>query len=278
MKRIGFLAMMMVLTLPIFASADDTNPWDRQLPFESATITYTISGTEKGTETLYIKDHGKEMATYSTVVSTAGAKHDTVTITNSDWVYRFDLERKTGSKNTNPQKYMRDEFNNLSKADQEQVRKNAQDLGANMMQGMSAKVETTAEKILGYDCDKVTVMGSTVYSIHKTGIPLKSDTSMMGYSMKKEATAVKEGAPEAKAFLPPEGIVAQEDPRADAMAKSMAKQTIAMLKNPEGIKASAVNPMMHSGAQRPDEPGEAPDVSNEEMEHAMKILKGMQQK
>ena len=65
MKRIKtVLTIMAVLFLPIFAAAGNDNPWERKLPFENATINYTLSGNEKGTETLYIREYGKETATY----------------------------------------------------------------------------------------------------------------------------------------------------------------------------------------------------------------------
>jgi len=39
-----------------------------------------------------------------------------------------------------------------------------------------------------------------------------------------------------KYFVPPQGIAAVFDPEADAMARSLAKQTLATLKSPDGAK------------------------------------------
>jgi len=281
MKRIGTaLALIMVLLLPLLAKAGDANPWERKLPFESATIQYILKGSEKGTETLYIRKHGKEMATYHASKTVMGIRRNTVTIMTLDWLYNFDLEKKTGTKSVNPQKYMIEEYNKLSKAEQKQVMKNARNMGMSMTKGMNGKIEMNATKILGIDCDKATVMGSTVYSIHKTGIPLKSDTSIMGFSMKKEAVAIKKDPVDSKVFDFPAGIVPQEDPQADAMARSVAKQTIAMLKNPKGVSnGQPANPMMAPGAPANGEQGSPPPgISNEKLEQAMKILKQMQNK
>jgi hypothetical protein len=281
MKRIGIaLALMTVLLLPLLAKAGDNNPWERKLPFENATIKYMLSGSENGTEMLYIRKSGKEMATYHTAINVMGLKSNTVTIMTLDWLYNFDLEKKTGKKSANPHKYMIEEYNKLSKAEKEQVKKNARNMGTSMTKGLNGKIEMNAAKILGFDCDKATVLGTTVYSIHKTGIPLKSDTSMMGFSMKKEAMEVKQGPIDNKVFTFPEGIVPQEDPQADAMARSVAKQTIEMLKEPEGSqKGQSANPMMQPGASEGGGQGNAPSgMSNEKLEQAMKILKGMQNK
>ena len=47
MKHINtVLTIIAVLLLPLIAAAAENNPWERKLPFESATIQYTLSGTE----------------------------------------------------------------------------------------------------------------------------------------------------------------------------------------------------------------------------------------
>ena len=40
-------------------------------------------------------------------------QNDTVHIQTPDWMYTFDLVKKTGKKNVNPQKYMIEEYNKL---------------------------------------------------------------------------------------------------------------------------------------------------------------------
>jgi hypothetical protein len=283
MKQIkSFLTVMVVLFLPILAAAGDDNPWERKLPFESATIHYTLSGNETGTEILYIREYGKEKATYHKATNTMMGRtiqNDTINILTPDWIYTFDLLKKTGKKNVNPQKYMIEEYNKLSSAEKSQVMKNVQETGVTMTKGMGGKIEKNAEKILGYDCDRATVMGSTVSSIHETGIPLKTDTNMMGISMKKEATEVKKGSADAKFFQFPAGITPQADPEGEAMSRSMAQQTVAMLKDPEGTKKTMeMNPMLKQRGKKSGQQDDAPEVSDEEMEQAMKAMKGMQNK
>jgi hypothetical protein len=283
MKRIkAVLAILAVLLLPILATAGSDNPWERKLPFENATINYALSGNEKGTETLYIREYGKERATYHKAMNTMMGRtvqNDTVHIQTPDWMYTFDLVKKTGKKTVNPQKYMIEEYNKLTSAERSQVTKNAQEMGTNISKGMGGKIEKNAEKILGYDCDRATVMGTTVFSIHETGIPLKTDTNMMGISMKKEATEVNKGSIDAKFFQFPAGITPQADPEGDAMSRSMAQQTMAMLKDPEGAKkATEMNPMLQQRVKKSGQQEDAPEISDEELEQAMKTMKGMQKK
>jgi hypothetical protein len=283
MKHINsVLTIIAVLLLPLIAAAAEKNPWERTLPFESATIQYTLSGTEKGTEALYIRNYGKESATYHKTINTMMGRSmpsETIHILTPDWTYTFDMIKKTGKKSVNPQKYMIEEYNKLSSSEKDQVMKNAQEMGVNMTSGMGGKVEMNAEKILGYDCDRATVMGSTVHSIHQTGIPLKINTAMMGISMQKEATEVRKGSVDAKYFEFPAGITPQIDPDGDAMARSMAQQTMAMLKDPEGAKKMGqMNPMLQKKGRRNAPQDGSSEVSDEEMEQAMKAMQGMRNK
>ena len=270
------LTIIAVLLLPLVAVAAENNPWERKLPFEKATIQYTLSGTENGTEALYIRDYGKESATYHKGVNTMMGRtiqSDTIRILTPDWMYTFDLVKKTGQKSVNPQKYMIEEYNKLSSAEKDQVMKNAKEMGLSMTSGMGGKLEMNAEKILGYDCDRATVMGSTVYSIHETGIPLKIDTAMMGISMQKVATEVKKGSADPKYFDLPAGLTPQVDPEGDAMARSMAQQTMAMLKDPEGAKnMGQMNPMLRKRAGKNTTQDGSSEVSDEDMEQAMKAM------
>ena len=279
MKHIAsVLISITVFLLPLISMAADNNPWERKLPFDKATVLYTLSGTEKGTEAMYIRDYGKETATYHKGVNTImgrAIQTDTVRITTPAWIYTFDLLKKTGKKSVNPQKYMIEEYNILSSAEKDRVMKNAREMGVTMAGGMGGKLEVNAEKILGYDCDRATIMGSTIYSIHETGIPLKVDTAVMGISMQKVATEVNKGSADAKFFEFPAGITPQPDPEGDAMARSMAPQILAMLKDPDSAKKTGpMNPILQKRAGKNTPQDGDSEVSDEEMEQAMKAMQG----
>lgn len=264
-----FLIMVLLaLLLPFTAAA---NPWQQKAPFAEATIVYRLSGMENGEEILYIKDHGQRTASYRTAsTSMLGMTMQTkqVEITTPDWIYTFDLQEQTGSKSVNPQKLMVAEYEKLSAAEQKTVNENARTMGMSIMQGMQGTVEEKAQEILGYPCDRTTMMGVTVYSIHNTSIPLLTDSTMMGVTMKSEATSISEDPVDEQHFQFPAGIEPQPDPEADQMAQMMAEQTIAMLKDPEGFKKS--NKSMLMGPQ-----GEISPEDQKKMEEAMKSLKGL---
>ncbi len=276
MARKTLIALMLVLLLPIGAFARDTSPWERKLPFKHATIQYTISGMENGSEVTYIRDYGNEVATYHTTkTSMMGMTmvNETVDITTPDWVYHFDLNERTGSKNVNPQKYMIEEYNKLSRDEKKRVRENAEKMGTSVAEGFGGNVQQNVEKILGYDCDRADMMGTVAYSIHGTGIPLRVESNMMGMSMKIEATSVDKGKVADKHFVLPQGLDPVLDPQSESMAREMARQTIAMLKDPESARKQGnqmpIMPQQGRGQQQlnPEE--------QEQMEQAMEMLKGM---
>ena len=64
------------------------SPWEKKLPFKSAVIEYTITGTQKGTKTIYVKDYGQTVAEYRNISMTVigmTQKENTMDITTPDW-------------------------------------------------------------------------------------------------------------------------------------------------------------------------------------------------
>ncbi len=274
MKKNFLVGIVVFMLWPLSVSAGEKSPWEVKLPFKSATIRYTISGMENGTEVIYIRDYGRESATYHTTKTTMMGMtivNETVDITTPEWEYDFDLTNRTGSKNVNPEKYMIEEYNKLSKAEKRQVLKNTETMGGSVAEGFGGNVQQNAEKIMGYSCDRAEMMGTVAYSIHGSGIPLLITTNMMGMSMKVEATAVDEGRVDNKFFQLPEGIEPVMDPQSDAMAREMARQTITMLKDPEGAKkiGEEVNGAQMQGSEQ------LTPAEQDQMQQAMEMLKGV---
>lgn len=273
MKRGLVTVLTLVFLVAPYVAIGTEHPWDIKLPFENATINYTLSGMEAGEEVLYIRKHGKESARYRTTkTSMLGITmiNRSVEIMTPDWIYNFDLQEGTGTKSINPQKVMIEEFNKLSAADKEKVEKNAEEMGAGFMSGMQGSLEKNAKKILDYPCDKVTVMGSTIYSIHGTPIALHTESNIMGITVKSVATKIDKGAVPDNFFQYPEGIVPEADPEADGMARIMAEQSISMLKDPKAFKDKKQGSIMNMV------PGKTDEISPEEqqqVEEAMKALK-----
>ena len=272
MNKKFLFGLVVLILLPFSVTAGDLSPWEAKLPFKNATVHYTISGMQNGSEVTYIRDYGREVATYHTAKITMMGMtmvEETVDITTPEWEYRFDLTEKTGTKSVNPTKYMIEEYSQLSRAEKKQIKENGEKMGISTVEGLGGNVQQNVKKILGYSCDRADMMGSVVYSIHGSQFPLLIESNMMGMKMKVEATSVDEGKVADTFFQFPQGIEIEYDSQSDAIAREMANQTIAMLKDSENAAKKGVMPMM---------PGQQPEMSpedQEQMQQAMEMLKGM---
>ncbi len=211
---------------------DDPAPWEKNLPFKSAVIEYRINGMQNGTRTTYIKDYGRYEAKYTTTamhIMGISRAMKTVEITTPEWVYDIDLMQKTGTKTVNPAKYMMEEYEKLSSSDRKKFVENAKKTGAALMQGMQGQVKKGAAEVLGRKCDVISMQGIKLYVLAGTGLPLKSESNMMGMKSVEEAVKITEGSVPEDRFEPPAGIHIEEDRQSDQMARQMARNIIQAL-------------------------------------------------
>lgn len=270
------LFLVVALLLPVCAHAQkDQRPWEMKLPFESATVVYSISGMEKGKETVYLKDWGKRKATHNnTVTNVMGMRSEnrTLDIEDPDYIYSFDLIEKTGTRATNPAKIAREEYEKLSAADKRLVDKNSKELGITLQQGVPDAVEENVTEILGQKCDRTELMGTVAYTAHDSGILLKSETNMMGVKISIVATSFSKGDVDEKYFALPKGIKPVHDPEADAMTRNMIVQTMEWLKDPEAARSQPQMMNMRAAAMEADGAGQG-DIE-EAMKQAEQMMKG----
>lgn len=230
-------ALAIIATLFISAPALAVeNPWAQKLPFKQGVVTYEISGSMSGNETVYVKDHGLTTAAYRTETGASfGIPMNTreLTLTTPEWVYTVDLEDNTGTKQINPKKVIEDEFNQLSRKEQKKLVKNSEKMGITMVGDMSGSVEKKAIKLLGYSCDKVTVMGMDSYTLAGTDFPMKISGSLMGITIQEVATRIKKKRPSKTKFSLPEGANIHHEPAADAIIREQIRMMFQSLLNGE---------------------------------------------
>lgn len=272
MKKILILLAIMVLSTA--ALAKEINPWEQKLPFKEAIISYKISGMQTGSSTLYLKDYGKTSALYrNATTKILGMSHpeSTLNIITREWVYNIDLNEKTGMKQVNPEKYLIEEFNKLSAAEQKKVATNVEEFGISFVTGMDGQVEKNAKTILGYNCDKITMMGTTVYSISNVGLPLKTKSNMMGMKFKEKATEIKKTSVPADKFMVPIGVQIRYTPDDDEVARNHAKMIIQSL-----LEDKQPTPQMDSNPppEQQDDQEKAPAGMEEQMKKMMKMFGG----
>jgi hypothetical protein len=257
------------------------SPWDVRLPFKAATITYDVSGMESGRETLYIGDYGRKQARFrktSGKVMFQQMNTDNVQITTEQWHYDIDLAERTGRKTTNPQKYFQQEYEKLSEREKQTVRKNVETMGKSISGGMQGSVEKNAATLLGYPCDKTTYMGTTVYTMSDTGIPLKTVTEMPGMSQQSVAVTFDKGAVDKNVFIPPKDIEIVFDKEADATMQRMAITMMNNLKDPEAarkMQQKKAQAAQQSTERKAPEHGGEREESGDALEQGLESLKGL---
>ena len=273
-KMCGCCLVAVLGLLPCNPALSEELPWEKKLPFENATIHYSISGLEQGEESLYIRDYGKERVKYSdstTKIMGIAVQEKSVEFVTPDYIYSYDLQAQEGMKSVNPQKYMTKAYKELTPEEQKQVLENSKTMGGAFTQGMGGKIQEKAVKILGYDCDKIDVMGGgATYVMHGTGIPLKTEVNMMGMKMTTVATSVDTGKAEPKYFVHPKGIDVQVDAEADAMSEAMSRQVMNAMKDPDAAEKGISG--LHGAAAEQNMTEEDKAM----MEQAGELLKGMQ--
>lgn len=190
---------MIMLVLPIVASAIDIKKYQ----VKSGIIEYKIEGTINGTETVYFDDYGiKEARLTKTVVKIFGISNETetLTITDKEWNYNIDLKEKTGTKMKNEQ--MKQMLDGLTQKEYEEF-------GKKMMTEMGGKLVGN-ESILGYNCEVWDVSKISSKTWNYKYVPLKTEVNMMGATTYL-ATSFKENVSiPADKFQVPKGIKVTE--------------------------------------------------------------------
>ena len=288
MKKCHLLVVSLILLFFSSLAWGENLPWEMKLPFKEAAIQYDLSGSQQGKETLYIKEYGKLRAKHHKVTVTVmgtTSKTETLEITDPDWIYTYNIIDKKGDKITNPRKLYQAEYTKFTAEEKRNFENNSKELGAGMMGKYSGSVKQNADKILGYDCDVSTVAGgATVYLLHGSDIPLRTEVSMMGMNSTNTATKIDTSSslPDS-AFAPPPGISAELNREMDAMMVDTIKRSMDTLKRPDGAKQMLqAGPGMGLGGMQKQM--EAEGMSKEEqqemmqqMEAAMKRMKKMKQ-
>jgi len=253
------------------------SPWEQKLPFESATINYDITGLTSGSKTIFVKDFGRTSVEYrETVMKILGMKQEQkeFILTTPDWEYTADLTDNTGTKNVNPKKFLTQEFNKLSRGDQKKVIENAENQGIAMIEGVNGTIEKNAAEVLGYSCDKATMMGTVVYTIHGTELPLKVESNTMGIKFNEIATGIKKGRVDASRFELPANINFKHDKRADELMQAQAETIIQRLVAGEPIISTADAAPKQQGMNSEGQQNQLNQEQQQQFQNLMKMFGG----
>ncbi len=240
----GSLVPVLILSLGIGSSAfaDSNLPWERLTPFREGTIYYQVSGTQKGTEVLYIKDYGrlrvKQSETTMTVLDkTVSTK--TRELTTPQWIIRYNLSDNWGEKNTNPARLYQQEYERLSPVEKTIFAANAAQLGPSLFDNAGSIVSRNSGSILGFACDQVSFGGfSSSCLMHNTDIPLQAEAKLVGMVNQIKAVRVDLVSPVPdEPFTPLTGIRVTVNEEAEAMLRQAIHQAVQTLKREDGLRS-----------------------------------------
>ena len=179
----------------------------KRYPFKSAIVKYSISGDfQKGTETLYIDDYGARTRTERHVTMTIMGmtqKDDEIVIDDGAFMYRIDLDKKTGTKTRSISSEVEKAFAQMSPEQKQAMEK----IGREMVKGLTGKNEIKpvgTGTVLGRECEIYDVMGARSWQWKK--LVLRMESPGMG-NMKQVAVELKVNCPIPEdAFRPPDGV------------------------------------------------------------------------
>ena len=234
------LTLMFLLAAAPYSGAEAETPWNRKLPFEQAVISYAVQGAETGTETLYVRDWGRERVSSHTTASTVqgrDAASNTVEITTPNWIYTYDLDSKTGEKAVNPVRFLIQAFLSLPLEERPIVAARADIMGIPTIPDPETVTEPNTDRILDFPCDRTRSTETVVYTLHGTDLVLRTEGIIMGRPYSMTATAIDLGQVPDHVFRHPESIWPRLIPESEAMAREMADQIIQSLRPGSGAKA-----------------------------------------
>jgi hypothetical protein len=167
------------------------NPFATELPFKEGIVHYTITGSQTGTQTTYIKDYGKQRLIYRKSydrIMHEDNLHETLIMITPQWTYRLNLQTKIATKESNLQTLLKEEFEHLAEYEQ-------------------AYILTKSKSLrLGFACIPLSIDG-TIIEVTKDGyLPLFSKTDILGYSVRTQATKIEIKALDKKVIALPQDI------------------------------------------------------------------------
>ncbi|MDA3844312.1 MAG: hypothetical protein PF588_08110 [Candidatus Kapabacteria bacterium] len=202
MKKIIRSGFVILFALVLFSGTLVSQAKQGFVYFEkSGTVEYKYSGTTKGTSTVYFDNYGSKRAEYSTLKTTVfgfSSESKTLDLFVNNFFYSIDLDKKTGTKMS---------WDDIEEYQNKAVgsKKDRQKLAEEMWEKMGGR-KTGTGTVLGKTCEIWEATTPPIKSWVWHNIPLKSEMSIMGMTIKIEATKISTGSVSASKFKIPSGI------------------------------------------------------------------------
>ncbi len=184
--------LLILLFLPLLLLAEE-NPFEKKLPFKEAIIEYSLAGNQKGVETLYIKDFGRQKVLYTNTNSKIISKDkEQLRVMTPKWIYSIDKNSDIANRipNLNYLLYIR--YQELTKAEQEKVLKNLKTINYLPIQGSRFKIEKNFTKINNISCNQLIQKSKKKCYGYDGSLLLKSEIKFLGFNKSKILTNIFE--------------------------------------------------------------------------------------
>lgn len=197
--------LFVILTSLLFAFQVQAQQSAKRYAVKSGKIEYKLTGNTTGTKTVYFNNYGNKHYEHEksvTVTKVFGisdrSETDKITIIDNDYFWTIDnIENKNYEGEMPYAKLGKQITADMTEAEQGKM---ADDI----LQSFGGQRLGT-EKVLGFICEKMSLMGSTIWIYN--GISLKTETKVMGIVANEEAVSFEEDIriPDSR-FVPPTGI------------------------------------------------------------------------
>jgi hypothetical protein len=231
----------------------------KRYPVKSAKVTYQVHSPEgTGTTVLFFDQYGRRESKHETLQKNGKTIKDRLTLLNNGKAYSIDLLTNQGqdvSQATGMAMQM------VAGAGGNDISKT----GKQMLESMGGR-KTGSQQFLGKNCEKweINTMGKTTILIWQ-GIPLKTETSVMGIKSVEQATNIQTGLSFTNAdFEPPAGVNIEKQQLPVGMGMSDEdRQQLEKIKN-----------MTYADFKKMELKGN-PNMTEEEIQQAYKMIKLM---
>lgn len=200
MKQILILFLSLLLAIQVGAQQSA-----KRYALKSGKVEYKLSGNTTGTKTIYFSDYGNKYYEHEqseTITKMFGiedrSETDKITIIKDGHFWTIDnLTKKNYEGNVPYSKLSNEMVGNMTEPEQEK-------LADDILKSFGGQ-RLGKEKVLGYTCEKMSLIGSLIW-IYK-GISLKSESKVMGITANEVATIFeKDISVPASKFSPPSGM------------------------------------------------------------------------
>lgn len=183
--------MSILLLFSVALIHADEPTFKSHLPFKEGIIHYTITGTQAGSQTTYIRHNGLEQVIYKKTRSSImheASYSDEIIMINPKWTYKINLKTHKAIKELSLSTLFLEEFNALSSSEKADI------------------LNQKEYYISGLATIKFSLDGITYYMSKEGLVVLESKAKILGYKSLMKVKNIERCSVDERHFILPEGL------------------------------------------------------------------------